>query len=344
LGAIINVITRSGQGARRLAVLGEARTSANWLGRAIASATQGPFELFLSGSVNGASDYPSWLTSPTLGSVTPALRVNSDYERLNGFMQASFALGSARPHRAHAQRGRRRLRIASQASSPIPPIRSRSGQSTIAPVDLNGLAAQLGASYDLGAGWSARGWLYRNVVHSTTDRYPNANLDPGQHPDRSRVRRVTSLGPWYPASVRNPASGHTGGTLTLGLSAERDVWQQTLQTATTAVAAAEEEVVGCGVVVALHHQPSSRPRPTRHCGATVLALEYGDPAEPPVGESSPGIMHDWLDGDGPSDQATGYSAGHHLRCHIVHALCAGRRRIATGFHAAPVLRRDRRQP
>ena len=111
LGAIINVITRSGQGARRLAVLGEARTTANWLGRAIASGSQGPFSLFLSGSINGASDYPSWLTSPTLGGVTPAQRINSDYERLNGFMQASFALGSRGPDRADAQRGRRRLWI-----------------------------------------------------------------------------------------------------------------------------------------------------------------------------------------------------------------------------------------
>ena len=58
LGAIINIITRSGRGARRLAVLGEARTSEDWLGRAIASGSQGPLDVFLSGSVNDASDYP----------------------------------------------------------------------------------------------------------------------------------------------------------------------------------------------------------------------------------------------------------------------------------------------
>lgn len=301
LGGTINVITKSGAEGARASFGGEAREAGTWLGRATLSGGSGPVTVFASGSAVGADPFPSWSGSPTLGPVTGATRLNSDRDRRNGFVQAQVALG---------RRGSVGLTLnAVGGDQGVPPsiIADTADPFANRPVfertdGLDGLAAQLAGSYVVAPRWTVRAWTYRNLQHTITSRYADSTLNPATLLTLAGTSRDTAR------SLLTGAGAQVGiglvpvGRLTLGLVAERDLWQQQSWSAAKSGG-------GGG-------KGGGTPAPPTVTNANVdqrvhrygVALEYEVRLGERVGLVAGG-MHYWLDGQALSDQANGYSAG-----------------------------------
>ncbi|HWB41739.1 MAG TPA: TonB-dependent receptor plug domain-containing protein, partial [Gemmatimonadales bacterium] len=225
LGGTINVVTRSGYGAARADLRGELREANTRLGRLAGSAGSGPVTVFASGSVSDADPFHSWSASPTLGPVTGARRSNSDRERQNGFVQASFALGPK------AAAGLTVSAVHGEQGSPPSVIDDPADPFANRPVfdrvdDLDGLAVQLAASYTAAPGYTTRAWLYRNLQHTAASRYADGRLDPAEVLATAGTSRDRSRSLLTGAGAQVGLGFVPAGRLTLGLVADRDLWQQ----------------------------------------------------------------------------------------------------------------------
>jgi len=314
LGGTINVITRSGGQGAHASFGGEAREVGTWLGRATLSGGSGPVTVFASGSAVGADPFPSWSGSPTLGPVAGAPRLDSDRERRNGFVQAEVALG---------RRGSVGLTLnAVGGDQGVPPsvIADTADPFANRPVfdrtdGLDGLAAQLAASYLVAPRWTVRAWTYRNLQHTITTRYADSTLDPATVLTLAGTSRDTARSLLTGAGAQIGIGLVPAGRLTLGLVAERDLWQQEAWSA-AAAGGGGGGGGGGGKGGGGGSGGGGTPAPVTVTNTTVdqtvhrygLALEYELRLGERVGLVA-GAMHYWLDDQALSDQASGYSAG-----------------------------------
>lgn len=221
LGGVINIITKKGTKGLQGMVSGEGGERESYLGRASISGAGSKSDFFLSGSTTKMESYPLSDDFTPTSQQGKGVRTNSDFERSNVFGNFGFnpnedlSLGLSIGY-VTGEYGK----PASIIDTAVDKIFASNPK--YQRVDsLKGGMAQLAGSYEMTDRFSIRGSAYINQSDEHLNRYDTISLNSFRRKDSFQQQATTTI---YGLSLQPKYDLGKAGIFTLGLSAEKDDW------------------------------------------------------------------------------------------------------------------------
>jgi vitamin B12 transporter len=306
LAGVINIVTRRGERSLQTEVVSELRQGPAPSIRASASGGTSRVSAFVSGSVMRADGYPSVGTPPSAGAGAADTRTNSDRKRANVFMSvtaepaASVDLGMTLSY-ANAAYGIPPGLI----DDPSDPFANRPTYERVE--DYWAQSAQFAAGFAPAGPASMRSWIFVNRMGEQKNRYDDATYAGMDNALVSGTYRQLSHSRLAGAGWQGTLATGGAGRLTLGLSAERDLWDVDL--AVRDVRAGGGGGGGGGGEPRRYDVRTMQDE--RRLQREGMALEYELRPAQPVGFVF-GYAHHWMRGDSVSTmEGQAYGAGVH---------------------------------